>query len=593
MPLTAAGRIRKNMTFGTALPTAPPSGTSTCPAGRVRLGEFFDGTDNNAWRDWGKGFLDWKPGSKEPNKAPDVDKLRPADPGTTVKEEKLNGPTNVARLYYLFQEEACCQKRIYATGVGGGDPDTNPGKMFWEEAASGLGGRARINWGIAWVTDFVNRNSHHLAVEKRIDTFGFSRGSTQARDFLNKILAARIENRRLPPSGHRYEVFVPSVPIVPIVHIVPIISVVPPVIVKIDTYPEMRGILFEYLGIMDTVASEGLGTIAQFGDWLAEYNLAVLGRPKQADKKPKEILAEPSDSANVVHKEGWVHWTYHQVADDEFRDVFALEPLGNNPASWWRSFRHLPENMREQSYPGCHADIGGGYRNSPAGAAIPPRELKLPLGLLKDKGIPIPMTGTPAVAPMFINISNLTLQHMVEDALKAGVPLNDPSTLPRGLHEIDPVGADESVPKLSELYEKYCQLRATLIKKHAADCPKWADYTHDIVKSPVYLQSYPDLIYRAIATELHQDPVYVKLRTYYVHDSSADAKYKWGIDPVRRLVRAFVPLPAPLAVRFLIASKRDIRQLPKLFSGDRQRDVHYHGFQNSYDHECDNGKSER
>lgn len=568
MAWTEAGQIRENMTFGTALPTTPPSGTSTCPGGNVRLGVFFDGTNNNAWRDWGSGFIDWKPGSA---RVPDVNHLRPANPGTDVKPEDLNGPTNIARLYFLFRDEGCCQKRVYATGVGSGDANMAPGRMFTVEGTQGLGGRARINWGIAWVTEFVNRDNHHLAVEKRIDTFGFSRGATQARDFLNKVMTARIENRRVPPTGHRFEAVGLGDPM----------GYSMPPMVRVDTYPEMRGILFEYLGITDTVASEGLGTLGQGGDSLAGYNLAVLGRPKQANKTPKEILDVPSTPANVVDKEGWVHRTYHQIADDEFRDVFASELLGNSPAGGRRGFKHLPENMREQSYPGCHADIGGGYRNSPGVAAVPGEEVTD----TTDMGTFTTRVGAkPAVEPIFINISNLTLQHVVEDARKAGVPFADPSTLPKGLHEIDP-DAPESVPKLSELYAKYCQLRANLIKKHAADYPKWGDYTHDIVHAPVYIQSYPDAVYRAIATEMRQDPDYIKLRTYYSHNSSGGI-YQWAVNPLRRVVRStFVEGPFTIG--------RDTRKLPSLFGNDRQRDVHYHGFQNSYDHTCDNGRSVR
>ena len=300
LPRSAAAQLAElNMNFGMAFPTKPPGGTSPCPMGTVRLGVFFDGTDNNGWRDWGKGFDSWKAGSTDPKlKPPGMDKMtkvypdrEPAagapppnkgkgknnrlqnakklpsevepDPDkrkdNIKKNEALNGPTNIAKLYTLFKESGCCQKRVYTTGVGGGTKDTPTGEMNALEAASGLGGRARIEWGIAWLTEFVNQNNHHLAIEKRVDTFGFSRGATQARDFINKATKARIENLRKPLNKYRY---IPAGPLVQYDYESPPVRT----LVRVNTYEDMRGILFEYLGIMDTVASEGIGVIFSAGN---------------------------------------------------------------------------------------------------------------------------------------------------------------------------------------------------------------------------------------------------------------------------------------------------------------------------------------
>lgn len=571
----AAQMAALNMDFGMAFPPIPPSGTRECPKGIIRLGMFFDGTDNNGWRDWGKGFSDWKPGrNNDPVNAEDgsPEKAR-AVPGKTKGYDKLNGPTNVAKLYFLFKEEGCCQRRVYTTGVGGGDRNTPIDSMKVIEAMTGRGGRARIDWGIAWLTEFVNEGAHHLAVEKRVDTFGFSRGATQARDFVNKAIKARIEDMSQPSNDHRF------IPVGPYIQGDPM---APPTrsYVRVKTYPEMRGIMHEYLGIMDTVASEGIGVVFSAGNSWVGYELGVKGRPKDEKLTPEKVLKTPPTVENVVAKEGWVHRTFHQVADDEFRDVFALEVIGLDPKITQGSqpYKHLPKNMREQGYPGCHADVGGGYRNSTN---------KVP-GPLVEKTYPMRygefytrMEPSEIEVPMLINIATLTLHHMVEDANGVAViskKVNDPSGSPKLFHDpgelpddLGVIDACADVPSLTGLYEEYCKTRLALIKKYAPNYPLFADWTHETDKglqASCYLQSYPDDVYQNITRDMRATDCYKKLLRHYIHLSEDAGVYKYLANPARRLLRALF----------------DSRDGNSTLTSRRQRDVHYYGRQNSYDH---------
>src|SRR5690349_6432455 len=92
---------QKNMAFGTSLPVIPPGGTTACPDGRIRIGIFFDGTNNNAWRDWSKNFTDWKANPKDDSeKIPgDFRPQLPEDEAEYLPPDELCAPTNVAKLY--------------------------------------------------------------------------------------------------------------------------------------------------------------------------------------------------------------------------------------------------------------------------------------------------------------------------------------------------------------------------------------------------------------------------------------------------------------------------------------------------------------
>jgi len=541
----AGAQANANISAGMSLPAIPPSGTRTCPVGRIRYAIFFDGTNNNAFRDWNPNFAEFKGGDSR------AGTLTQRAPNPKKKDDPLdppNAPTNVAKLYTLFKEKPNLEERLYIIGVGAGSATDTPddgGAKETAQQATGYGARAKIDKGIEQLTNFVNRGPNPLSVEKRVDVFGFSRGSAEARDFLNKVKASGIEDKSQGKTDYRY---VPA----------------GRTVVRVPTYPRMTGILFEFCGVFDTVASMGAGALWSAGN--VGYDFFVNGRPADKKKKPDEILNTPCEKEFVHDKEGWVHRTFHCIADDEHRDLFPLEVLGRDPKGWW--FRLLPRNMREQSYPGAHSDVGGGYRSTPGKAAVPPRKVTT----YTEFGMPYEMEvgGSDAVLPKWGNLSHIPLADMHKEAMEGHVPLDPLSSLPADLWQIDAPGAPPGVPSLSSLYGSYIALRTRLINQFVKRHSKWADYTKDIPHDPVYLQALPEGIYQNICTERDKDANYLSLYAYYIHLPSEATSWRI-MDGIRRVVRILT-----------FGSSRDLN----LISGQRQRDVHFMGLENSYDDDC-------
>ncbi len=158
--MSAAAEAINNMAKAGAMPCVAPSGTATCPEGRIRMGVFFDGTNNNQWRDWPNGIAD--------SKTPDKDD---------------NGPTNVAKLWYLYIDIGDIQKRVYHHGVGTDshrikgmdkagadrqatdsygkrDAGTDDTAYDWRGNAFGAGGKARTVWGLKHLSEFFSKNNN-------------------------------------------------------------------------------------------------------------------------------------------------------------------------------------------------------------------------------------------------------------------------------------------------------------------------------------------------------------------------------------------------------------------------------------------------
>ncbi|WP_437760720.1 T6SS phospholipase effector Tle1-like catalytic domain-containing protein [Sorangium sp. So ce1389] len=317
----AHARASFNQMSASALPNAPPSGTERCPAGRIRIGVFFDGTGNNM-------FVDW------PRKK----------------------PSNVAKLFKLYRREGTVQTSAYHIGVGS---EVKPGAVSQTTenvlgGAAGLGGRKRIDWGREQLNEFFNRGKNHLAVEKIIDVYGFSRGAALARDFVNAVKKFRVNNTHAAPrtayvmAGHAR--------------------------VPVKVYPPLGGLKVWFLGIFDTVGS-----------------FTVAG---------KDLDVEYDFNVDA----GWVAWTTHLIAEDERRSFFSLQSIQGKSA--WRRLMNrvggeepLPRNMEEIPYPGAHADVGGGYAPGDQGklvhlAHIPLRDMH---ARSKEKKVPLlPLSSLPA-----------------------------------------------------------------------------------------------------------------------------------------------------------------------------------------------------
>lgn len=126
---------------------------------------------------------------------------------------------------------------------------------------------------------------------------------------------------------------------------------------------------FRFLGIMDTVASVGVIASAKgtgHGDWALVADLRILAS---------------------------VRYCVHMVAMHELRKNFPLDSVTVDGI--------MRPNCREFAYPGAHSDVGGGYLPGALGVSV----------------------GRDLAESDSLKLSQIPLNHMLECALKAGVPL--------------------------------------------------------------------------------------------------------------------------------------------------------------------------
>jgi hypothetical protein len=480
----AAAQAASNTSKGSALPCVAPRGEAQCPEGLIRIGIFFDGTNNNMFRDWGA--------THERRMSGELTK--PKNP--KKKESDVNAPSNVAKLYELFKEEPPLQRKVYIIGIGGGDEESQAGdKGNLAAQGTGAGGRARIDQGIDELKTFVNTGNHQKALEKRVDVFGFSRGAAQARDFINKVNGSGIDNTKDWKGEYKTE-YVPT----------PHGGAVP---VRVKAYKRTDGILFEFMGIFDTVASFGVGAFSKWGNAAVGYNMNVPGRPADKKKTPDEVLAVKDV---VEPKEQWVHRTFHAIAEDEYREMFPVDVMGLDPKTG--EYLRLPRYLRERPYPGCHSDVGGGYRYTPFVPEGPPKFV--PVG---DFGGVVEVPGDPEIPEKHPQLCNIPLEDMHAEALLGHVPLNDLTAIPAPVREVP--------EELRKAYNKYLGERARIFRKHLGKLPWLSDYVNSMETDPVYLQAIPEKVFQAIQKERLVAPGYQKLATNYIHDSNTGAL--WGI----------------------------------------------------------------
>jgi len=127
---------------------------------------------------------------------------------------------------------------------------------------------------------------------------------------------------------------------------------------------------FRFLGLMDTVASVGIV------EGIKNDRLRSTGG--HANGATPEVMRILPNVENCVHL----------IAMHELRKNFPLDTVLFN--------RELPSNCLEFAYPGSHSDVGGGYEPGELGVS-PDDSLKL---------------------------SQITLNHLYDCALAAGVPLS-------------------------------------------------------------------------------------------------------------------------------------------------------------------------
>ncbi len=398
----AADKALDNMTAGQTMGTKAPSGTCQCPGGRVRIGVFFDGTGNSYYRDWPHGVND------------------PEGGAGGVDPNKSNGPTNVAKLWKVFREEGTIQKRIYHHGVGtdstvpatraAGDPQDSTADAVNDTRGMlfGAGGKARVEWALKQLSVFFSGNNNHLATEKLIDSYGFSRGAAIARDFINTVETQRIDDTTRP-NGQKYKVYGAGEEAM--------------VVAEPAFFPHEH-VIHEFLGAFDTVASFGLGG-AQLGNDLAGYNFFI--------------------NHKVVKR------SVHMMAEDERRVLFPVSSFFVDPKDWFPQDRYQFKSvMQEVWYPGVHSDVGGSYLWRPGTPAVAEKTTKV----FDEFGGSYDMTtpAVPAGPPKLPDLAHIPLHDMHKASVKAGVPLDPLTSLPAKLQQID--------GKLADMYAKYCAYRS-------------------------------------------------------------------------------------------------------------------------------------
>ena len=134
---------------------------------------------------------------------------------------------------------------------------------------------------------------------------------------------------------------------------------------------------FRFVGIVDTVASAGF--------WSGTTALAMNSTGGHGAWASADALLIPASVQNCVH----------MVAMHELRRNFPLDAIGVDGK--------LDPSCFQFAYPGSHSDVGGGYR---------PGELGLAVGDDSQK------------------LSQIPLNHMLDCAIAAGVPLTRPVLSP-------------------------------------------------------------------------------------------------------------------------------------------------------------------
>jgi len=244
--------------------------------------------------------------------------------------------SNVARLYRAhLQDGPKALHRIYVPGIGTNFKDVKDNGSSTLGSGFGAGGEARLGWAMSRLNLALAGGSGAVNVA----LFGFSRGAALARAF-----ARRLGEKRCAPAKSGGWVL----------------------------HGTQRPIRVYFMGIFDTVASVGLPTstsveavTAAAGplrlalsqrssiDNSASLWAIATGRKPGADPCPGFIDGH-ADWADDLRIHPMVEKCVHMVACHEFRNSFPLD-------SALEGVRY-PQGCVEMVYPGCHSDVGGGYR---------------------------------------------------------------------------------------------------------------------------------------------------------------------------------------------------------------------------------------
>lgn len=184
------------------MPDETPSDRQSCPVlKRLRLGVFFDGTNNNRYRDSARGRETnvvrlWRVYHENEDAEAVRDKLYLIGLGgvdsanetftDAERQRQATGADRVRRGEEAMQSAAEAGYGTVDLRVFSGE-DQGLGRGLG--LAAGLGAQERLNIAYQWVKEKITQHEGRYTreSEKLIDVYGFSRGATLARTFVNLI----------------------------------------------------------------------------------------------------------------------------------------------------------------------------------------------------------------------------------------------------------------------------------------------------------------------------------------------------------------------------------------------------------------------
>ncbi|OXA87292.1 T6SS phospholipase effector Tle1-like catalytic domain-containing protein [Flavobacterium hercynium] len=315
----------------------------------VYIGVFFDGTSNNR-----KNIEGRRKNSKLMNS-----KISDNDGSNTSYG---NDNTNVDRLEKAYLNDPNCHYySVYVEGIGTKNPDENDdGTLdyygdFTRGQAYGTGETGlfeKVEKGCFDIVQKLQLEEENSISTLYLDVFGFSRGATAARIFVNELYKKKIvgkeDSYNLGYLGKAFQ--------------------------KLDYKQKPIRIKIRLLGLYDTVSSYG-----------------------------KNVF-DDVDVDNVPLKIPTVGFTVHLTAEDEHRVNFPLTNIDSAGA-----------NSIELSLPGVHSDIGGGYKTGTETVSLTESETKIASEkkyVLEQKWFSLNQLESPSTSPnKLIGTKNLSNEY--------------------------------------------------------------------------------------------------------------------------------------------------------------------------------------
>lgn len=297
----------------------------------VRLNLFFDGTTNNKTNTEARS-----------NKSPEYIKE-----GNKNDDSFENDYTNVARGFDAVDPNAENQIRVYIEGIGTEDlkSDSDENGVMRGEGDTGV--KAKVTKGCMdaaiemWGKGYNGKDIDILYV----NIYGFSRGAAAARHFIHVASKnVKYENKGEVKGGKRKYGIVPEYNFLSFSKNPYWFDIELKDSIFIDKYGyfgacllyqgmKIKKIIFNYVGIYDTVASYGL-----------DHRGKKVAGIQVVDGDTQDLFLDSIKKAKYV---------FHLASDDEYRDNFDLTNINSAGISGL-----------ELTLPGVHSDIGGSYLNN-------------------------------------------------------------------------------------------------------------------------------------------------------------------------------------------------------------------------------------